>query len=446
VVIFCQDVVFTSPNEAVNFGVQNSQIYLLQKQSALQNMKLAKFSFQDFLPTLSLSFSETDSIAMLVGDTRTKSIQATISQEIFDGGKKKLAYEINRISSLYAYQEYESSLHNFRSEIISQYYQYLIQLELTSIKESLASTARDQLQIIEKEVELGITLETDYLEYLISFIQIENDKDQSRRDLKTLERKFKSAIGLHEQARFLIDDKLFHDFTYFYYEPYTDFIWKIIRNVNTEIKKQNISLEYSKKQLVYSRRWYIPSLSVQGGITFTGDNYPLTEPKYSFKLLIDFNNLGFLPANISNGYGFDRDHLYNVNNSLSVNLLPSPAYGVQQKLADISLLQTNIQRMQTEKDIHESVFDIITNHDNNLRIADAAERTIKVMEKRIEFSRHEVDVGEKKRIDYLEELITLSQTRISLLQYHGQAAALERGLEILSNFSFGDLKDACLQQ
>jgi outer membrane protein TolC len=441
-----QDLVFHNPREAVNFALQNSQVYLLQQQRVLQSMKEAKFGIQDFLPTFGFTLSENDNTTLLAGDSRTKSFQATVSQEIFDGGKKKLAYDINRLGSMYAYNDYKTALLNFSSDIIDLYYRFLMQRHMVLIKEELAGAAKDQLDIMQKEVAIGITLETDYLEYLISYIQIENDRDQGKKDLATLERRFKIAIDLHDGAVLEIRDDFYHNFSYFFYEPYAEFLWVLIKTASTEIKKQDLALEYARKQLVYSRRWYVPTVSAQGGVSFTGDAYPLTEPKYSFRLIFDFTNAGLFPLSVNSGYGFDRERLYSVTNSASVDLEPNPAYGVRRKLADISLLETSLQRLQTEKEIRESLLELINAHDNSLRAADAAQRTIAVLERRLEFSRHSVEQGEMTRIDYLEELSKMAQTRVALLQYQAQAYAQERSLEILAGFSFGDLQNVCENQ
>jgi outer membrane protein TolC len=439
------DTVFRSPGDAVNFAVQNSQTLFLQKQGALQNLKAARLSFQDFLPSFSFSLSEADTTSMLAQDSRTKTIQVSINQELFDGGKKKLAYDAGRISSLYAYREYESGLREFSSAIISRYYQYLQQSALTVIREDLVKAAAEQLAIIRREADLGLTLETDYLEYLISCINIENERDQSIRDLKTMERTFKAAIGLNTEAVLSIEDNFYRDFDCFYFEDFTGFLWNVIKNASTEIKKQNLAVEYARKQLQYSRRWYLPVIGVQGNISFSGDAYPLTEPKYSLKVTFDFSDLTLFPLSVNSGAGFEKDRLYNVNNGVSLTAKPNPVYGVQRKQADLALMQNNLQRIQTEKDLWESMYELVISHDNFLRSADTAERTIGVMEKRIEFSKLELDRGEKKRIEYLEELVSLAQVRISLMEYITQAAALERSLEIFADFPFGGLKDACLQ-
>jgi len=440
-IISAHDVFFSTPNEAVNFAVQNSQVHSLQHQRVLLEMRETRLGFQDFLPTFNFTLSESDSTALLAGDTRTRSFQANISQQVFDGGRRKFVYNVNRLSAMYAYLEHESSLMDFRSQIILLYYQYLMQRQMVLIKGELVATARSQLNIIEMEVAIGITLETDYLEYLISFIQIENDYNQSRRDMNMMNRRFKTAIGLSTEANLTIADNFYKEFTYLFFEPYSDFIWTVIRNNSIELKKQNLSLEYARRMLAFSRRWYVPTVSIHGGISFSGDTYPLTEPRYSLRLTIDFLNANLFPLSLSNAYGFDRRRLSSVTNSASAMVEPQPSHRVQQRLADISILENNLQRTQIERNLHEAVYDLIITHDNTLRFVDTAERTIAVMERRLEFSRREVDQGEKKRIDYLQELIALAQTRIALIEYQTQAAFYERSLEILAGFPFGVLRN-----
>jgi outer membrane protein TolC len=440
-VCIAQDVVFHSPGDAVAFALQNSKIYYFEKQNVLHNMRASKRSIQNFLPSFDFSFSETASADLLSPDTRTKSVQANITQELFSGGKRKLEYDMGQIGALYAYYDYEISVRNFSSAIIEQYYQYVIQLETKKIKEDMLNIAKTQLAVLEKEVALGMALQADYLEYYISFISVENERDQSIRDLNNMERKFKIAVELNEQAALVIEDTPYDDAVYLYYEPYIADIWNLVKEKSNDIRKQNLSVKYSQKQLDYSRRWYIPSISVQGGISFTGKSYPLTEPRYSVKLIFNFPNSRLFPLSVSGGYGFDRNRLYSVNDSSNVTVTPQPAYGIQRNLENISILKAGIERDNMEKELQSAVYDIIIAHDNSTRNAYAAERTVELLDKRIEFSAKELENGETTHTDHLEKLLLLSQTKINFFQYRVQAANIERNLEILTDMPFGGLRN-----
>jgi outer membrane protein TolC len=382
----------------------------------------------------------------MAGDSRSKSIQASINQKIFDGGKNKLAYETSRLNSLYAYQEYQGELKEFRSGVISQYYSCITQGETIRIREELLSVARQQLEIIRWETDLGLSLETDYLEYLASCITIEHERDQSLRDMKTRERRLKDSIGLDREAEMEIGEAVSDDFEYFYYEPYLDLLWQLVKTASVELKKQNLAARHAQKQLAHSRRWYIPSVGVQGSVSFAGISYPLTEPRYSLKLTFDFSNLNLMPLSLNPGYGFERDRLYQVNNSVSASIPPNPAYPAARKLEDLAVLRNRLEQTETEKELGERLYELVITHDSSLRSADAARRMIDVLEKRIEFSRLLLEQGRKKRIDFLKELIELSQAKISLKEQQIQAVALERSLEILANFPFGGLRNECLER
>jgi outer membrane protein TolC len=438
-------ILFQSAEEAADFAARNSRVWILRREEVLGNMKAAKWDLREFLPSFSFSLSESDSTSIMAGDSRSKSIQASINQKIFDGGKNKLVYETSRLNSLYAYQEYQGELREFRSAIISGYYNCITQGETARIREDLLKAAGEQLEIIRRETALGLSLETDYLEYLASFITIEHERDQSLRDLETLERRLKDSIGLDREAELEIGEDISGDFEYFYYEPYLDLLWQLVRTASVELKKQSLAAQSAQKQLAHSRRWYIPSVGVQGSVSFTGVSYPLTEPRYSLKLTFDFSNLNLMPLSLNPGYGFERDRLYHVSNSVSGSIPPNPVYPVTRKLEDLAVLRNRLEQTEAEKELGERLYDLVIAHDSSLRSADTARRMIEVLEKRIEFSRLLMEQGRKKRIDFLNELIELSQAKISLKEQQIQAVALERSLEILANFPFGGLRHECLE-
>ncbi|MDR0449691.1 MAG: TolC family protein [Treponema sp.] len=438
-------VLFRSAEEAADFAAGNSRLWALREEEALENMKAAKLDLREFLPSFSFSFNESDSTAVMTGDSRSKSIQASVSQKLFDGGKNKLAYETNRLNSLYAYQEYQGEFREFRSAVISQYYGCLIQAETVRIREELAGLAAEQLEIIRWETALGLSLETDYLEYLASCIAVEYERDQSLLDLKTRERRLKDAVGLDREAELEIREDASGEFEYFYYEPHLEPLWRLVRTGSVELKKQSLAVQYGQKQLAHSRRWYIPSIGVQGSVSFAGTGYPLTEPRYSLKLTFDFPNLNLVPVSVNPGYGFERDRLYQVSNGVSASILPNPSYPAARRLEDMALLRNRLEQKETEKALREQLYDLVIAHDSSLRSADTSRRMIAVLEKRMEFSRLLAEQGQKKRIDFLNELIELSRVKISLKEQQIQAAALERSLEILANFPFGGLRNEFLE-
>jgi outer membrane protein TolC len=441
--IRAQELVLHSAAEAAEFAVQNSPLWTIGRQRALLDMKTAKLGIQDFLPSFSFALSHSDSTTMLAGDSRSKSLRLSVSQEIFDGGKKRLSYEAGRISALYSWQEFEGERQNFLSTIMTLYYQYTLQQEMGEIRENLLNQAGEQLSILKREMELGLTLETDYLEFAASYMDIEQERDQGLRDLGSLERQLKNALNLSQEAPIKIIPPIPEEQKYFYYEPYFDYLWALVRNTSVALKKQQLNAEYRVNQYNYSKRWYLPVISAQGSVSFSGDDYPLTEPAYSLQLTFDFSSLEFLSLRLSNGSGFERQRLQQLSNGLSGDLRPLPAYPTNHKLGELEFLESTLRQGEEERELKENLYEIVITYDNKLRAAYSAEQRIALMEKRLAFSLLQLEKGEKRRIDYLEELSSLAQIKISRADYLAQASAMERNLEIQTGFPFGGLADVC---
>jgi outer membrane protein TolC len=406
-------------------------------------MGMARRGIQDFLPSFGFSLSESDSTSLLAGDSRGKSIRFSVSQPVFDGGRKRLAYEAGRLSALYGQQEFEGEYRSFLSGVMSLYYQYLLLQEMEGIRKELRAQAGEQLAILKREMELGLALETDYLEYASSYMEIEQEYDQCLRDLGTMERQLKGVLGLKEELSVKINPAEAEEAGYFYYEPLLDYLWALLRDSSGTLKKLRLELEYSRKERDYGRRWYIPSIGAQGSVSFSGKSYPLTEPSYSLQFTFDFSGLDFLSLNASRGAGFERSGLRQLSNSQSGDLRILPAYPLSRKQGELNLLESALRLSEGERELREALYELVISHDNKLRAAGNIEQRIGLMEKRIGFSRLQLERGEKKRIDYLAELSDLAQARISLSDYLTQAAALERDLEIQTGFPFGGLADAC---
>jgi outer membrane protein TolC len=438
-----QEITINSAAEAVELAVQNSRTWTIGRQRVMAAMGMAKIGIQDFLPSFGLSLSESDSIALLAGDTRSKTIRFSVSQPVFNGGRKKLAYDAGRLAALYQREEFETEYRSFLSAVMSLYHQYLLLKEMTEIRRDLLAQAGEQLAIMKKETELGLSLETDYLEYASSYMEIEQELEQGARDLGALERQLRAALGLEEGVRLRISSAIPEKSAYLYYEAWMDRLWALVRDSSGALKKLYLDLEYSRRERDYGRRWYIPAVSAQGSVTFSGSAYPLTEPNYSLQFTFDFSGLDFFSLNASRGAGFERTGLRQLSNSHSGEFRILPAYPLSRKQGELNLLESALRVSEGERELREALYELVISHDNKLRAADNMEQRIALMERRLAFSRLQLEKGEKKRIDYLSELSSLAQARISLRDYLTQVSALERDLEIQTGFPFGGLADAC---
>ena len=253
---------FHSAEEAADFALNNSITYTYERANSLLAVKMANYSIESFLPTFSVSWADNKNINFNSVDSSNKTLSLSMRQSLFDGGKNKLSYDMQKSTSLYNYNVYLQSEKNFRSDIIFQYYNCITSLKMLEIKRELESLAQEQLNILKMEFEMGKVLENDYLEYIISFKKIQNEKKQYEREYRAVLRKFKIALSLEPNAEIILGGEVFID-------PYEDFVledyfnylqkakdeYKITENeeeiVTEEEIKYYFNSKYSKKKTGY---------------------------------------------------------------------------------------------------------------------------------------------------------------------------------------------------
>lgn len=433
--------VFTSAREAALFGIQNSKSLNIQKFQQLAALSSAAYSFRDFLPSVSFSYSENDSIIKNAPDSRTKSLQVSLSQPLFDGGKKKAEYDLALINARYAWFEYELGVRNYESQILQAYYQYNMQKKSLDIQSELVAVAQKQLAILKKEFELGLTLETDYLDYELSVLKLEYDRVKYERELYKQERHFKTLLDISEDMPIEIQDDFYGKTEYPLLEKKKEKIWTRVQSIGIELQKQRINNEFKNKLIRFDRLRNIPAFSLMASVGFSGSRLPLTEPSFSIKCLVNFQNRLF-PVNLSNAYNLTQNGLQGLSNSLDMQLLPSFTVFIEQRIAKLSLLAAAEDYKKTEKDLRNSVFDTVYNHDDTARDLQTKEQMLAIINKKIQINRFRLEKGEIKQIDYLNALIESAKAAIEYASLQTQIEALERSLEINTGIGFGELHNA----
>lgn len=430
-------------DNAVKIALQNSNESFYQEIKILSDMKIAKYSIRDFLPTLDFSFANNQSVTENGSDNKSKTMVFSATQLIFDGGQRKLKYDLNNISSLYTLKEFEQTKQTFSYEIQNQYYSLLKQIEIVKIKNELVENAAKQLEIIEIEKNLGLTLETDYLEYLISYLETENDRDTCQRDLERQKDTFKVALGLNKNVEIEFEEDFSIDNDYFELQDYANFLFERAKSSNLELKKQLLSMSATQKQINYSKQWFLPSITVEGSISFSGKNYPLTEPGYSIKLGFSFANNPLFPTEYGKTIGVKKNKINSIGDNATIKLFPSSTFILEGKQAEISLMQAKLNYNSSQNQLYEELLDDIYNHDDYLHTAKMKERSIALQEKRILVSEIELKNGNMKMIDYLQQLIKLSSSKIELLDYKLKTQMIERKIEVITEIPFGEIKNVC---
>ena len=434
------ETVFRSPEEATEFAVSNSKEYRLKKLYVEASYKAARIALQEFLPSFNASWSENDAVKIGGTDSHSKSLQFSARQVVGDGGKRIVAYKMNKTDAYYAVKTYEQELQAFQSSVINQYCLCLRQQEIIKIKNDLEKNAATQLEIIKEEYRLGIALENDYLEYLISFRKIQNDKKRAERELRTQMRVLKSIIDMAADEELRLENALTGGADIPYLEPHIAELWHMTDERNPAIKKAEAALHYAEQRYKYTKLFFLPEVAVEGGVSFSGTAYPLNKPSYSLKLSLNFQNVPFVPTTIGNGYGFNKKQLVGLDNSLSAGIVPDTNYFIKHNIGKIALEREGEQLRLQKNAVHEQLFEKAAAYDDGKDSIERISESILLREKRLAVSAEQVEKGEMKRVDYLAELMELAEEKINRIAAETAVRAALRDIEIVLCVPFGGLQ------
>ncbi|HHU37619.1 MAG TPA: TolC family protein [Treponema sp.] len=420
----------TSAAQAVVFARNNSQQLFLQHQRVLENLHLRRMSFRDFLPEISFSIAENDSIAVLAPDSRTKNVQLFVTQPVFNGGRSFLDYKLGRASAEYEYKDYLVKEKQFEASVVTAYFQAILTGKKGEVKKNLLDSAKKQLLILERETELGKTLETDYLEYQIAYASVASDFRNALWEADQALQYFRVCMGLSPQTPIVIKNEEISKESIFYLQDLENYLVSRAKMVSVAIQRMRCEHSYREKIRRYDERRNLPSITLQGSVSFSGKSWPLTEPVYSLRCTIAFLNRYF-PATFSSGTGWKKGTLQSVSNSGETKILSSSTVGCERKIAHLDSQSEQAEIEHTLRDLEFTVSNAVYEHDCLVDNIELQRKTLTLMDKRLKIDFLRKELGEIKVMDYLQQLIDLSAAKIGLFEKEVQLQAVRKSLEIL---------------
>jgi len=430
--------VISSAEEAVGIGLSNSVHLKYQELNMLINKQLARAPLKTFIPLVSMSFSENDSIKEHYEDTRSKNLSLTLHQNLFDGGKAKLERDTARTNSMYSHYELETARKQYALKIIEQYRQIVIQNQKISIQDKLIKNTELGLAILEKQYQLGLAIESDYLEYKVSLASLKIEYIQMEIQLKNLYHQMNVLLYFPDAVDILITGPAKARKNYISFDGRGKDLALIISNNNKDLEKQKILLGLKRRQLRQSKMIFLPDIAAEASMSFSSKTYPLTQPSFSVKLIFSFNN-DFFPASYTAGAGFENKKFNSVQNSVSASLPNNFTYFKEQKINDIAYQIEDLNLSQSKVSFIDSVNETIQNHDYYINQFIVQKEQISLLNQKVSIDKKRLELGEIKNTDLLDTMIELSNAEMSLAEIENNIVNCENALEILIDVPFGGI-------
>ena len=435
-------IVISSAQEAIDLGLTKSeQLQYLELQMNYE-LQAARLDFGSFLPSIGISYGEKDLVVEKSGDSRKKDLQFTVTQLLFDGGVSYNLYELNRIRSLYKYQELEIEKQKIKIHILDMYYEIVMLKKKLDIQNNIINLGEKNLEIIKKEHALGLTLELDLLEYEISLFKIYQEKKQLEDALQKSMRDFKRTLGLSPESELHITET--HEIPFIKNCTLigkNDYFINQAKNHNYQLKLNELELLYSKKQNGFLQKNFFPKIYFESSITFSGTDFPLRQPDYNFGLKFNFSQNTPVPVTFSSTGTVKENALTALNSFATVNLNPDFTFFIREKLGKIAVMQQEMQKIDSEEELYKNIEDLLIYHDSLLQDLSYMKMILDVYSQKIKILETGVKNGTVNGLDVFKALNEEATQKIDFYEKQIEICMVVRNIELICGIPLGGLYD-----
>ena len=241
---------------------------------------------RDYFPRIGISISENDRLQILGADSFVKNYGISLEQLVFDGGRTSMSRNIERTELELASSRLDRMADDIAESAISAYRKVLSSRAILEIKKAALIILGEQLNILEEEVRLGLSLPVDYANAQINLADAKLDIYSLELDLIEMEKQFLELLGLDTLPELTERVNIERSAIL----PPPNIAADLAREQNPDLIEARYSITKRRAELKYISRSWIPTLRLTSNFGVSGQTYPLTRYNWSVGINIDLTS------------------------------------------------------------------------------------------------------------------------------------------------------------
>ncbi len=402
---------------------------------------------RDYFPSLSLSYADTAEVARRDADSRYRKLAVEARFDIYDGGRKGLAYDITRLKAILARNDYRIALNRLTAEVLKSYLD-LIQLKGTiGIHRKTLERGLVQLSLIRKELELGEATRFNVLEIEAKVKEIELNLKKAIDNFEIARNRFKIMLRVDWRQSVEILGDVDDDFTLHGPEgsrSIGECVAIAVRN-RKEIESGDVEHSINAKSHRINRLYYFPRFSLGAGYSLSdpdgaSEQFVPREKGWNLSLQVSTALWG---SSASGSLGLGESENYNTRSrsaNVSANLLDSMDYRR-------AIVESGI-RLDTSKENIRSIrqqvaIEVLSSYmalENSWEMTDIADKRLALYDAQLEIERLKADMGESNRYDLMKKEIERGEAAVARLESRVRYLTTASTLELAMGVDIGYLK------
>jgi outer membrane protein TolC len=410
-------------------------------QTAMLSARELAFTLgiREYFPRFSLGFDENDTITMGAPDTWGKTISLSATQPLLRGGIKPYERRVARLDLAMARNDLQQKYRALEYDLRRVFAEVLVAQTKQEILRRTIALARQNIEILQTQVRLGEALELDFAQAELELLSLEITYSQAETSLEDSLYEMKKLLSLDPQEELKLLGGLQAFSESLDLSGLEERLFSIAASYSPDLRVQETAVQKAAIQARSAAFPFIPDVDLELSAEFTGDQFPLRVPRYSGKLTFNFA-VPESPAAYSGGAsvtpGRDR------GGSVSVKTSPGESITawLDRKTAILSLDAETRKKELIAQDLRFQVTRMVTAYSRTARTTDLARKKLDVQRRKETILGRQMDLGEVKRIDYLQGAIETAHAEIALNESALQLVQGERDWENLLGLESGGLR------
>jgi outer membrane protein TolC len=395
---------------------RNKELRYMSVNQRISEEQLA-LGYRQFFPSIEFGWNHNDSVTYGTTDTRTKQLSIGVSQLIFDAGRRASRMKIKETETKLNIYSITLKKEEIIFSVINLYIEIIKSMHKKEIQQEILNTSKIQHRIAREEVRLGTMTEIEFLDINVSLKDLEIELENTEQEHRLLLFQFARLCGCNPDAVIPVPTGTINPEFNGFIEQREPMYWlKQSQRYSVEFIKKRFEISLLNETLQKSRFSWLPEISCRFTLSFSGNQYPLTEPGFSMGIDISFD-LPVIPVKTGASIGKRTPNERSMGFSTSAGIAENIEYFYSQELAALNLAEAENALEDYQSELRFAIEESLITIENHKKMLSLLNEKYEIEQKRLEIQKLKLELGQIQRIDYLTTEIDMARLRITILSY-----------------------------
>lgn len=401
---------------SISIGIANSfDLKEIRARESVYDLSIYE-SLREYFPSLTFSYLRTEETRMRESDDRENRLSLETELPVYDGGKRGLNYDVAKLNSLIARNDYRIAMNRLMVSIRGEYLNLLKLREAIAINRQAYDRGMMQLSFIRKEFELGDATKFSVMEIEARVKEVELSVRKAEGEYESALLKFKLLLRINRNIPVELKGDIDRDFIIIPLEGMVDEeLISIALKKRKEIESSDVNYEISRIKNLINERYYHPEISLGFNYNLTGEEFPPREKGWGVNVKITTRAFG---NSFSAGKGYTESGNGNSrarSENLSADILNDMSYKRTMLESRIAAARAADETGLTRESIAIEVAISCSAMRDSWDMIGIAGKRLELYDSQLEIERLRANMGESRRYDLMEKEIERRDAAIALL-------------------------------